>query len=223
MLSARPPAAERGSLATRAASYAGVTMVALCALQLLVLRPAGALGVAVVVLPFFVCTAMTYVITRAIVHRRARALTEAYLRFAIGDLGDDIPFPPDPEFHDTHELFMRLARELHRATRELERRDAERRRLFSDVVHELGTPVSSLLGLAEAFERPQLVATAEQRGMLARAMLHAHVRRYLLAQGGGGVHARVVVRGGDPSRQNLSDYSPAAPGTPSYGPPAGAA
>ncbi len=172
MLSAPRPAPPRSSLALRAATYAGATMVALGSLQIAVLRPASALGVAVLVLPVLVCTAMTYVITGAIARYRASGLNETYERFARGDLGDDLPYPPDPEFHATHELFVRLGRELHRATRELERRDTERRRLFSDVVHELGTPVSSLLGLAEAFERPPLVATPAQREKLARAMTH---------------------------------------------------
>ncbi len=166
----------RGSLAARAASYAAATMIGLASIQYFILRPNGPLGMAILILPCFVCTTMTYLITRQIARRRAAALTEVYLRFKRGDLDDDLPFPADPEFRGARELFMRLGRELHRATRELEQRDAERRRLFSDVVHELGTPVSSLLGLAEAFVRPHLVATVEQRDKLARAMLHESER-----------------------------------------------
>jgi signal transduction histidine kinase len=163
-------------LAARTASYAGATLVVLIGVEIAVLAPLTPPQIAVLCLPLVVCTAITYLLTRIIAARRAALLTEAYRRFERGDLEEDLSFPADPEFQNSRELFLRLARELHSAHRELAKRDAERRRLFSDVVHELGTPVSSLLGLAEAFRMPALSASETQRDKLAGAMLHASER-----------------------------------------------
>lgn len=157
-------------LASRAALYAGATTAALSTLALVVLRPSHPIEQLVLVLPFLVCTPVTYVITKRIVANRARGLTDAYLAFQRGEIDDAEPLIVDPEFRASRLLFLNLARDLLVATRALERRDAERRRLFADVVHEIGTPVSSLLGLADALHRPELTPTAEARARLVLAV-----------------------------------------------------
>jgi two-component system sensor histidine kinase BaeS len=162
---------KRWPLAARAGLYALTTMIFIGAAQWWVLGPKSALEVAVIVAPALVCSTITFVIARQIVITRAKGLLEVYRRFRLGQLEEAIPLKADPEFRESREVFIKLARELHLATRELELRDAERRRLFSDVVHELGTPVSSLLGLAEALERPEIVDRPHMRQRIVRAAL----------------------------------------------------
>lgn len=156
-------------LAVRATLYAAFTLSLLTILQLGVLHPDTPRATAVVLAPLVVCTLCTYVVTRAIVETRARALTDVFERFERGDVAA-VPLSEDPEFRSASELFARLARELRYAEAQLRQRDAERRRLFADVVHELGTPVSSLLGLAEALERPDLSASEEARARIGKAI-----------------------------------------------------
>lgn len=163
-------------ISTRAATYAGVTMVGLAATQLAVLHPRTGLGVAVLVVPVFVCVTLTFLIARRIVRVRADSLTDIYSRFQQGQIDEEWRHVSDPEFREARAVFLRMARELSSATRALTERDAERRRLFSDVVHEIGTPVSSLLGLADALERPALTGTEEQRARVARAIAHESER-----------------------------------------------
>ncbi len=163
-------------ISTRAATYAGVTMVGLAATQLTVLRPTTALGVVVLVVPVFLCATLTFLIARRIVRVRADSLTDIYSRFQQGQIDEEWRHVSDPEFREAREVFLRMARELSSATRALTERDVERRRLFSDVVHEIGTPVSSLLGLADALERPALTGTEDQRARVARAIAHESER-----------------------------------------------
>jgi signal transduction histidine kinase len=163
---------QAGSLSAKAASYAGMTVAALTAIQWLTLHPKSPLEIAVIVLPFFVCTGFTYVITRAIVRRRAQSLTSLYLAFQRPESDVPPPFPADAEFREARDLVG----QLRRAQQALKQRDEERRRLFADVVHELGTPVSSLLGLGEAFARPALSGTPEQRERLSRSVLRESER-----------------------------------------------
>lgn len=164
------------SLSRRAALYSGTTTAVISLAQALVFHPEGPAQIFVAALPFLVCTPITFFLTRAIARNRAKNLTETYLRFQRGDLGDDVPLLTDPEFRETRELFVRLARELHEAQRSLERRDAERRRLFSDVVHEIGTPVSSLLGLSEALESPTLLRDEATRAKVLASLSHESER-----------------------------------------------
>jgi signal transduction histidine kinase len=156
-------------LAVRGTLYAGATLAAVTAIQLWVLAPADLGAWAAVLAPFAVCTPCTYLVARRIVETRARALTDVFERFERGDV-DVVPLSGDPEFRSASELFARLARELHDAKAQLEHRDVERRRLFSDVVHELGTPISSLLGLAEALERPAIADAPDARDRIVRAI-----------------------------------------------------
>jgi len=159
----------RVTLATQTAVYAAVTLLLLGVVELeALLSDHRSWAIAAMMLPLIVCPPVTYLITRRIVRRRAAALVEIYRRLERGDVE---PWPlTDLEFQSSREIFMNIARELFDTRRALEDRDRERRRLFSDVVHEIGTPVSSLLGLADALEMPALVATPEQRAKVAGAI-----------------------------------------------------
>lgn len=164
-------APKRWRLAVQAALYASSTLLVIASLQWWVFSPRGVIEASAIILPVVICTSFTFFIARQMIVTRAKGLTAVYRSFQRGELDDAIPLKTDPEFQESRELFVRLAKELHFAKRELEQRDIERRRLFSDVVHELGTPVSSLLGLAEALDRPDIMAKPDVRQRIVRAAL----------------------------------------------------
>ncbi|NOU31471.1 MAG: HAMP domain-containing histidine kinase [Polyangiaceae bacterium] len=165
----------RVPLAVQATMYAATTLCALTLLQLAALPEVDGARRLVLVAPAVVCTLATYFITRGIVRHRAAMLLAAYERFRRGETDDAEPLT-DPEFQEARQLFVRLSQELRAATDALVQRDIERRRLFSDVVHEIGTPVSSLLGLAEALDHAVLSETPAQRTHLAEAVAHESER-----------------------------------------------
>ncbi len=165
----------RVPLAVQATVYAATTLCALTLLELALLPEVVGAQRLVLVAPAVVCTLATYFITRGIVRHRAAMLLAAYERFRRGETDDAEPLT-DPEFQEARRLFVRLSQELRAATDALVQRDIERRRLFSDVVHEIGTPVSSLLGLAEALDHAVLSETPAQRTHLAEAVAHESER-----------------------------------------------
>ncbi len=166
------------SLAGLATVYATGTLVLVTIVQWIVLRPSTPGTYAALFTPLVVCATMTYVLSRVGIRWRTANMMEVFARFQAGalDEGDAVLVDTDPEFREARMLFLKLARELKAASDALAERDAERRRLFSDVVHEIGTPVSTLLGLAEALERPELTNTPEQRARIARALTHESER-----------------------------------------------
>jgi signal transduction histidine kinase len=62
--------------------------------------------------------------------------------------------------------FLRMQAALREAMGRLAHADAQRRRFFADLAHELATPTSTLLGLAETLARPELTPTPEARARL---------------------------------------------------------
>lgn len=165
----------RVPLAVQATVYAAATLCALTLLEVALLPEVDGARRLVLVAPAVVCTLATYFITRGIVRHRAAMLLAAYERFRRGETDDAEPLT-DPEFQEARQLFVRLSQELRAATDALVQRDVERRRLFSDVVHEIGTPVSSLLGLAEALDHAVLSETPAQRAHLVEAVAHESER-----------------------------------------------
>lgn len=165
---------DRVPLAMQVMTYAFLFVLAVTSLQFLALGRLATDHAALVLIPPITYGLATYVITRGIIDRRARSLLAVYDAFRRGEV--EFGPIPDAEFRESREIFVVLTRELQQATNALKQRDVERRRLFSDVVHEIGTPVSSLLGLAEALERPTLIATSEQRTRLARTIAHESER-----------------------------------------------
>jgi len=166
------------SLATLATLLAAFVLMIVTLVQWAVLRPSSPATVAALLTPFTVCTVSMYIAVRVGIQLRAGNIMHVFRRFQSGELEDDDSelLATDPEFRESRRLFLQLARDLNAASRALAQRDAERRRLFSDVVHEIGTPVSSLLGLAEALERPGLMDDPEMRARVARALAHESER-----------------------------------------------
>lgn len=160
-------------IASQATLYATITLIACTIVQMIVLRPSTPQTTLAVLTPLVVCSTLTYLISRGVVLNRAQYLIDIYSQFqkghveepAMNDVGD-------ADFHEARKMFVKLARDLLAAQRDLQQRDAERRRLFADVVHELGTPVSSLLGLSEAFERPAIIDSPQARIRVVNAIVH---------------------------------------------------
>ena len=165
---------DRVPLSVQVMTYAFLFVLVVTSLQFLALGPIATDHFALVLVPPITYGLATWVITRGIIQRRASSLLAVYDAFRRGEV--EFGPIPDAEFRESREIFVGLTRELTQATNALKQRDIERRRLFSDVVHEIGTPVSSLLGLAEALERPALVETPEQRARLAHTIAHESER-----------------------------------------------
>ena len=108
---------------------------------------------AAVALPLAVPTLCTYVVARIIVPYYTRPLVDAYRRVAGGDLTTRMAPPGSTEFVTVREAFSAMSDALDRHVYQLREADAERRRLFADLAHELATPTTTLLGVAEALQR----------------------------------------------------------------------
>lgn len=132
--------------------------------------------VAAIGLPLLFSALGTALIFRSMVRRRALPLAEALSRVAAGSLDVPLPAAPDPEFARVRDAFETMRTSLDRALTSLADTDAQRRRLFSDLAHELATPASVLLALAEAFARPEIDADPATRKALV-ATLEQEVTR----------------------------------------------
>jgi signal transduction histidine kinase len=141
----------RISLAVKAALISAVALTGGGLVQLALL-PRVPLAVAIF-LPLAVCCFAAWIITRWLTLYRTRAFSGALVDISRGNYQTYLPPAPDPEMKVIEEAFYTMARELDRSTRELKHQDAQRRRLFADLAHELGTPTASLLGIGEALQR----------------------------------------------------------------------
>jgi signal transduction histidine kinase len=92
----------------------------------------------------------------AVVRRRVRVLTEGIQRVAQGDHSARLPPPPDSDLVELQESFEHMQLALSRAHARLAHADAQRRRLFADLAHELATPTSAILGLVDTLASPAL-------------------------------------------------------------------
>jgi signal transduction histidine kinase len=91
--------------------------------------------------------------------RPLRTLTEAARAIARGDLGSKVHVPSDGEVGELAASFNHMSEELAR-TRDL------RRQLSADVAHELRTPLSIILGHAEALRDGVLPPSRETLGLI---------------------------------------------------------
>ncbi len=110
------------------------------------------------------------IITALVARRRARRLVQALDAIARGDLEERLPDAPDSEFVAVQHAFNTMGGALAEARAKLERADAERRRLFADLAHELATPASAMLGLVDTLAEPSLCATEADRARLMSAL-----------------------------------------------------
>ena len=108
---------------------------------------------AAIAVPLAVPTLCTYLAARVIVPAYTRPLIAAYRRIAGGDLTTRMAPPPSVEFVTVREAFAAMSAALDAHVHQLREADAERRRLFADLAHELATPTTTLLGVADAVQR----------------------------------------------------------------------
>ncbi|HEY0480624.1 MAG TPA: HAMP domain-containing sensor histidine kinase [Kofleriaceae bacterium] len=132
----------------------------------------GPARVAAVVVPLALPTLCTFLFTRIIVARYTQPLIDAYRRVAGGDLTTRMPPPPSAEFVTVREAFTAMSEALDAHVQRLRDADAERRRLFADLAHELATPTTTLLGVAEALQH----GAGERTGALLDHLVHETAR-----------------------------------------------
>lgn len=160
----------RWSLAIQATGLALLTQLVLYGVSCAWLAAGGEAPV-VLLLPVVLCTAIVFVFTRYVHHHRLRALADAFERLADGDLSHRLPPAPDKDSLPVGRAYDRMRLALASLTDRLRKTDLARRQLFADLAHELGTPVSTVLALADALGLPEIDASAARRGELVSALL----------------------------------------------------
>lgn len=129
-------------------------------------RRAWPLYLATVGVPLTLATlAFSWTLAREI-RRRTGILASALGRISTGDFTTQLPPPPDPEAEHVYGAFNGMRDALAKAQRQLAHADAQRRRLFGDLTHELATPVSAVLGIVDTLAQPALVPTEADRARL---------------------------------------------------------
>jgi len=116
--------------------------------------------------PLVACALGTGIVLGALARRRVRPLVVAMREVSKGALDTELPVPLDPDFADVRETFdtMRLA--LAEALGKLAAVDAQRRRLFADLAHELANPTSAIMGLVDTLGAPALCEDPAVRARL---------------------------------------------------------
>jgi signal transduction histidine kinase len=132
----------------------------------------GPARVAAVAVPLTLPTLCTFLITRMVVARYTQPLIDAYRRVAGGDLITRMPPPPSAEFVTVRDAFTAMSQALDAHVQRLRDADAERRRLFADLAHELATPTTTLLGVAEALQH----GAGDRTGALLDHLVHETAR-----------------------------------------------
>jgi signal transduction histidine kinase len=160
----------RFSLAAQATTLALVVQVALYLVSLGWLAEGGSAPV-VLLVPVVVCTAAVFAFTRYVHRVRLRALAAAFERLADGELGHRLPPPPDADSLPVGRVYDRMRAALAELTERLKKTDLSRRQLFADLAHELGTPVGTVLALADGLAIPDVAASAERRSELVSALV----------------------------------------------------
>ena len=128
------------------------------------------------VLPLLLATAGSAFVVAAMARRRAALFVEALRRVAAGDYRAELPQALEKDFLFVRDAFDAMRKALDRAMGRLAHADAQRRRLFADLAHELATPTSSILGLSDALATPVLSGTPEQRKHLVGTLEREAVR-----------------------------------------------
>jgi two-component system sensor histidine kinase VicK len=124
----------------------------------------------VVWLSVVVCGACTWLYADYFVRVRFGVIVSAFERIAGGELDLELPPPPDADVAGVRTAMLAMSRALADLTQQLRDADAARRRLFSDLSHELATPSSTIIALVDALATPGLSATEAQRNELVGAL-----------------------------------------------------
>jgi signal transduction histidine kinase len=131
-------------------------------------RPVGGIrAILAIGIPLSGCVFASWLFTRVVVGVRSRVITQAYQRISAGDFKADLPYAFFGELQVVRDMFRTMARSLDELTTNLSHADDQRRRLFADLAHELATPTSTVLGIAEALSHPERFSTQEPPRLLA--------------------------------------------------------
>lgn len=160
----------RLGLAAQATLVALAELLVLYVVQRVWLAHGGSIET-VLLVPVVACAASVYLFTRYVHQVRLRALAEAFQRLAEGDLGHDLPDPLDAESRPVKVAYDRMRAELAGFTERLQRNDVARRQLFADLAHELGTPIATVLALADGLALPEVDASEVRRAELGAALV----------------------------------------------------
>lgn len=156
--------------ATRAAATALTVLVICAVIEIVWLRRGGAPEV-VVWLSVVVCGACTWLYAHYFVRVRFGVILSAFERIAGGELDLELPPPPDADVAGVRTAMLSMSTALRDLTQRLRDADASRRRLFSDLSHELATPSSTIIALVDALGTPGLSATEAQRNEIVEALI----------------------------------------------------
>ena len=106
------------------------------------------------ILPMGPPTLMVLLIGYYVVGRLTTPVIAAYRRVAAGDLHAELPpMTAGSDFVALREAFSSMGSALDRSIKKVQAADAERRKLFADLAHELATPTSTLMGIASALRQ----------------------------------------------------------------------
>lgn len=131
-------------------------------------RPVGgSRAILAIGIPLSGCVFASWLFTRIVVGVRSRVITQAYRQIAAGDFKADLPYAFFGELQVVRVMFRTMARSLDELTTNLSHADDQRRRLFADLAHELATPTSTVLGIAEALSHPERFAAQDSPRLLA--------------------------------------------------------
>jgi two-component system, OmpR family, sensor histidine kinase BaeS len=165
----------RLSLAAQATVIASTLLVALYFVQLVWLAHGGEPRW-VMLLTVVCCSATVWGYTKLVHFIRLRRLEVAFERLAGGDLDTELAKPTDADTLPLGRAWSRMRGNLRDMTDRLRRVDVARRELFADLAHELGTPIGTVLALADALALPEVEASPERRRDLVAALLGEALR-----------------------------------------------
>ncbi len=98
-------------------------------------------------------------------HRTAR-LVAALRRIEQGELRGEVPPAIDDDLVRVRDALLSMRASIDQLTARLRHTDAQRRRLFADLAHELATPTSTILAVADALADPAKLGAETERGRL---------------------------------------------------------
>ena len=114
--------------------------------------------------------------TGRVTRRRTERLVRALQRITAGELRGDLEPSIDTDLVMVREALERMREALDTMTTRLRHVDAQRRRLFGDLSHELATPIGTILAISEALSRDTIVEDRAERTKLL-AFLEQEVTR----------------------------------------------
>jgi two-component system sensor histidine kinase BaeS len=131
--------------------------------------------------PLVACSMMAGFVTWYWVRQRRKVLIAACRRIADGDWAFEWPGLGDPSSLTFRDALRSMADSLAEATGRLKHVDAQRRRFFADLAHELATPISTVLGIADALENGERFDNADRARLVVQLQHEAACLQHLAA------------------------------------------